>query len=94
MSLLVLASLLWFTLLGKGDFLILWSVSIDLLHNNMAPDNLMLCIIVFSFGKRPTQVHRYGVVANREDLEMAPLDSDDGEEDDTTHFDISKHRLQ
>lgn len=47
-----------------------------------------------SFGKRPTQVHRYGVITNHEDLEMAPLDSDDGEgdEDDTTHFDISKHR--
>ncbi|KAJ1519241.1 hypothetical protein ONE63_011573 [Megalurothrips usitatus] len=49
-----------------------------------------------TFGKRPTEVHRYGVVANREDLELAPLDSDDadGEEDDTTHFDINKHRLK
>ncbi|XP_034246812.1 membrane protein FAM174A-like [Thrips palmi] len=47
-----------------------------------------------SFGKRPTQIHRYGVVGNRDDLEMAPLDSDDGDDDDTTHFDISNHRLQ
>lgn len=46
-----------------------------------------------SFGKRPAQVHRYGVIANREDLEMAPLDSDEGDDDDTTHFDLSKHRL-
>lgn len=47
-----------------------------------------------SFGKRPTTIHRYGVVGHRDDLEMAPLDSDDGDDDDTTHFDISSHRLQ
>lgn len=55
---------------------------------------VMIYVAWRSFRKRPTQIHRYGVVANREDLEMAPLDSDDADDDDTTHFDISKHRLQ
>ncbi|KAK3912279.1 Protein FAM174C [Frankliniella fusca] len=54
---------------------------------------VMVYIAWKSFGKRPAQVHRYGVITNREDLEMAPLDSDDGDDDDTTHFDLSKHRL-
>jgi Protein of unknown function (DUF1180) len=28
-----------------------------------------------------TRVHKYGIIANREDMEMAPLDADEDEDD-------------
>jgi hypothetical protein len=40
--------------------------------------------------RKVSRVHKYGVLASREDVELTPLGADD-EDDDTIVFDLSSH---
>jgi len=50
-------------------------------------------LFFYSLRRRQTHIHKYGVIANREDLEMTSLGfGSEDEDDDTTHFDIGKQQ--
>lgn len=46
--------------------------------------------VVYRLRKRPAQmVRKYGVLTNKQDLEMRPLPLDEDDDDETTVFDAS-----
>lgn len=47
-------------------------------------------MVIYRLRRRRSKVRRYGILANREDVEMTPLGEED-EDEDATVFDINEH---
>lgn len=52
---------------------------------------LYIAVKLIRLKRKKTHIRKYGLLSNADDLEMAPLDADDDDDEDTTLFDAHNH---